>query len=98
MELNAFAFETLTIAGSATTCTSATYQPASGPPASRAILGPLEAGQIRWRADGTAPTASVGHLMEVGDPLILEGLVTINKFQAIRTGAVSGSLPVTYER
>jgi hypothetical protein len=32
-----------------------------------------EDNSLRWRADGTAPTASVGHRMDVGDRLILAG-------------------------
>ena len=96
----AFAFETLTIDATAggIGCTSATYQPSGGGAAERAVLGPLESGQIRYNYDGTAPTATTGHLLEVGDTLILLGLGNINLFRAIRTGGVSGTLPVTYER
>ncbi|MEK9722021.1 MAG: hypothetical protein VW405_00875 [Rhodospirillaceae bacterium] len=95
--LNVFAFETVTVAGSSTALTAATYSPTGAPGAERALLT-LEAGQIRWRADGTAPTATVGHLVEIGDSLTLLGAETITKFRGIRTGGTSGTLSVSYQR
>jgi len=56
----------------------------------------LETAQIRFRVDGTAPTSSEGHLLEVGDVLALEGKGELQKFRAIRTGGTSGVLKVTY--
>jgi len=56
----------------------------------------LETAQIRFRHDGGDPTATVGHLMNVGDILNLEGL-SLQKFRAIRTGSTNGLLTVTFE-
>lgn len=56
----------------------------------------LETAQIRYTVDGTAPTAAVGHLLEVGDVLKLDSAEDIAAFRGFRTGAVSGSLRVTY--
>jgi hypothetical protein len=47
---------------------------------------------IRWRADGTAPTAAVGTLMNVGDVLTLAGNdynAFLNRFSFIN--AVAGA-------
>ena len=57
----------------------------------------LESGQVRFTLDGsTAPTTSVGRIMEVGEILSLESKEEIANFAAIRTGAVSGVLDVEY--
>ncbi len=92
----AFAHEAVTVAGVAIGLTAATYAPAGAPGAVRAVLT-LEAGQVRYRYDGTDPTATTGHLLEIGDVLMLEGAGNIGRFRAIRTG-VSGTLRVTFER
>lgn len=52
----------------------------------------LETAQVRWRADGTAPTSSVGTLMEVGDVLTIPNIVDAAAIRFIRTGATSGVL------
>lgn len=65
---------------------------------SYAELGPLETAQIRYRLDGTAPTTTVGHLLEIGERLILEDHDEVKRFLAIRTGGTSGTLPVTLFR
>lgn len=56
----------------------------------------LETAQIRFTIDGTAPTTSVGHLLNPGEMLKLDSLADITAFRAIRTGATSGSLRCTY--
>lgn len=48
-----------------------------------------ETAPIRFRMDGTAPTTTEGHLLDVGDVLTLEGLGEIAAFDAIATGAAS---------
>lgn len=61
-------------------------------------LGPLEDGQCRYRVDNTAPTASVGHLWEIGTILTLDEQEEIINFKVIRTGATSGTAPSTLYR
>ena len=61
----------------------------------------LETAPIRWTDDGsTAPTASVGHLLTPPSSdsvyLWIEGRQRLLNFKAIRTGATSGALQVTY--
>jgi hypothetical protein len=55
----------------------------------------LETAQIRWRADGTAPTSAVGTLMEIGDVLTIENILDARAIQFIRTGASSGALDIS---
>lgn len=92
-----FAFETITVANSAIGCTAATANPSNAPGAVRAVMT-LETAQIRYRYDGTDPTSTVGHLLEIGETLVLEGADNIRRFKAIRTGSTSGALSTTYER
>lgn len=59
----------------------------------------LETAQIRFTLDGsTAPTTTVGRLLEVGEVLVLESKEEIANFAAIRTGSTSGVLDVEYSR
>lgn len=58
-------------------------------------IGRLESGQIRFTVDGTAPTTTVGTLLEVGEILELNAN-ELRGFKAIRTGGVSGSLRTTF--
>ena len=55
-----------------------------------------ETAQMRFTVDGTAPTTTVGHLLNPGDTLKLDSLADITAFRAIRTGATSGVIKVTY--
>lgn len=55
----------------------------------------LETATIRYTWDGTTPTSSVGHLLNVGDKIFLDKDDAI-KFKAIRTGTTNGVLKVTY--
>lgn len=86
----AFAFETVTVAATAIGLTSGTYKDAI-----RAMIT-LEDAQIRMRFDGTDPTAAIGHVANANDIIHLEGTRQLVNFNAIRTGATSGVLRVTY--
>ena len=55
-----------------------------------------ESGQMRYWVDGSTPTASEGHLLEVGANVELRGVNTVANFRAIRTGGSSGSLMCSY--
>jgi len=85
-----FAYESITVADTAIGGTAGTYAHAT-----RAEMT-LETEQIRVRVDGTAPASDEGHLVEVGDAIILDSAAQIANFKAIRTGASSGTLKVTY--
>lgn len=96
-ELVGFAHESITIDSTSggKGFTLATYTASSG--VARALIT-AETAQMRYTYDGTAPTTTVGHLLEVGDVLIVEGRMNIDAFRAIRTGGSSGAITVTYER
>ncbi len=96
-DLTAFAFESVTVSDTAGGLTAATYNPAANGRAQRAYIT-VETAQIRYRLDGTDPTASVGHILEVGDILIIDGNANIANANFIRTGGTSGTIRVTYER
>jgi len=61
------------------------------------IFVTAETAEMRFRYDGGDPSTTVGHLIEDGDALILYGTNNIKNFKAIRTGATSGVLRVTFE-
>jgi hypothetical protein len=84
------AHESVTVGAAAIGLTAATYRRA------RKAFLTLETAQIRFNYDGTTPTSTVGHLMEVGQTLELKNHDEIVNFLAIRTGS-SGTLKVSYE-
>ncbi len=66
------------------------------------VMVQAESQNVRWRADGTAPTATVGHIIYSGDPPIkldsgsvVEGAAMLAAIQFIETSA-SAKLNVTY--
>lgn len=56
----------------------------------------VETAQVRFTLDGTAPTASAGHILEVGDVLELDSSEALELARFIRTGGVSGVLRCSY--
>jgi hypothetical protein len=90
--LNPIAFETLTVDDTAAGIhlTAATYTDANG------AYITAETASIRFRVDGTAPTASVGHLVETKGVIELRSQKEIENFKAIRTGSTSAVIMITY--
>lgn len=85
-------FESITVADSSVALTSGTF-------ANRALAFiTVETAQIRFRLDGaaTAPTATVGHILEAGDILELDSEHQLINIRFIRTGGVSGTLRCAY--
>lgn len=58
----------------------------------------LETAQIRFTIDGTAPTTTVGTLLEIGETLDLHGRNELTGFKAIRTGGTSGTLQAEFSK
>ena len=54
----------------------------------------VQGATIRFVADGSTPTASVGEPAQHGDVIKLHGMAEITGFQAIREGSVSATLHV----
>lgn len=66
-------------------------------PAPKRIYVTCESAQCRFTYDGTAPTTSLGHVLNPMDSLYVEGLQNMRNFRAIRTGTTSAKLVCTYE-
>mgnify|MGYP001608381281 CR=1 FL=1 len=98
MAKSVVAYATLTVADTAIGLSSASTA------ITHAVTGAiitLETAQIRWRADGTVPTDTEGHIMNISDALdFSEGnwQELLNRIRFIRTGATSGALKITYLR
>lgn len=93
----AFAFETISATASALGLTASTYKPASAAIAQEAFIT-LSGGDIRYRYDGTDPSATVGHILSDGGFLRLKGEHQLANFKFILTGTRTGVLSISYER
>jgi hypothetical protein len=90
------AFQNLTISNAAVSLDSTKYLNAAGN-AVRAFLT-MEGASVRYRYDGVAPTASIGHVIEAGGFLVIEGQNQMENIQFIRSGANNATAMVTFER
>lgn len=83
-----YAFETVTVSSTAIGITSTLVtKPSTTEGQSRTAefaLVTVETDSIRYRTDGTNPTAAVGHLLVAGDVLQLDNFDDIRRFRAIR--------------
>jgi len=93
-----YAYEAITVADTAIGLTSAKYMNSNTTEvrASRVMIT-VETAQVRYTYDGTTPTSSVGHILNVNDVLTLVGDDAIKNFKAIRVSA-SGALKATFEQ
>jgi len=57
-----------------------------------------ETAQLRYYYDGTAPTTSSGFPLNPYDSIRIKGILNMENFKAIRTGATSAKITVCYER
>ena len=90
--LDTFAFEALSVAATAVGFTAATFLNA------KLAVAKVEGAQMRYRSDGTDPTATVGVLAEVGDTITVWGSPDIRSIRFIRTGGVSATLSSEFSR
>jgi hypothetical protein len=90
--LRTFAFEALSVGATAVEFTAATALSA------KCATAKVETAQIRYRTDGTDPTATVGVLADVGDIITVYGSADVQAFRAIRTGGTSGTLSTEFSR
>ena len=97
--LKTFAFEPLAVTGSAVGFTVATYVP-DGDAGQPAILATftVEDAQIRYRTDGTNPSATVGRIANPGDEIVVWGKSDIDAIRFVRTGATSATLQTEFAR
>ena len=73
-------YENLTVSSSAVTFTGSTVTARA-----RSAVIVCENDDVRWRADGTSPTASVGTLLRQGASFILRGESNLKNIEFIRT-------------
>jgi hypothetical protein len=100
MAVTAFtAFHMATQTVSATALTLADFGSISQAQVDRAsrIRITVETQGVRYRYDGTAPTASVGHLLPATAELILTGTENVRQFRIIRSGGSDATVMVTLE-
>ena len=95
--LDTFAFEALSVAGTAVGFTTGTMNPGTDKPAIAAFCT-VEGAGIRMRADGTDPTASVGETYAVGDKFVVWGARDLKSVRFIRKGGVSATLNTHFAR
>jgi hypothetical protein len=76
-----FAFEALAVAGTAVGFTAATFATAY------AAVARVEGAQVRYRTDGTDPTATVGMVADPGDVIYVNSSRDLQAIKFIRTGS-----------
>jgi hypothetical protein len=96
-EVQPFAFENLTVSTTALGFTATVYAPAGVFPARMAIVT-VETNPIRFRADGLAPSSSVGHLISATQQLEVCGNAAIQAFRMIRQASSDATVMITYYR
>lgn len=90
-------FETITVSTTSVGLTASKVYPSDGIAAKEAVVS-VENASIRYRADGTDPTAAVGHPVASGQEIVLTGTANLAAFKAIRSGAADATLTVSYYR
>jgi outer membrane lipoprotein-sorting protein len=93
MDLQAADYESITVSSTAVGFTSSKLSNSI-----KGVFCTLENAQVRFRMDGTDPTATEGHLLEVGQSLTIYNWTILRKIKFIRTGSTDGVLKVTYLR
>lgn len=90
-ERPAISFEHLTVSSAALSLARATTNP-TGQPAAQHCHGIVETADLRVRIDGTAATASVGSLAQVGATVHVRGADSLRRFSVIRASGSDGGL------
>lgn len=96
---NVVDYATLTVSSTAVDLEDASPTITAGSTVRRAVITLDNGGSIRWRADGTAPTSSEGHLMNPGDSLTFMDAnyrMFLRQIQFIRSTSSDGNLKITY--
>ena len=90
-----FDFETITVADTAIGLTASKLKVTPQP---KMVIITAESGQMRYRMEGSDPSATVGHILQPNASLVLEGTDQLTNTKWIRTGVNSGKLQVSYLR
>ncbi len=84
------AFESVTVTNASKALTSGTYADA------QFAFITVEAAAVRFTVDGTTVSASVGHVLDVGDTLELDRNTQIVDIRFFRRGTSDATLRVSY--
>ncbi len=95
-EYDPFDGEALSVGASAVGVTSATAFPSGN--GAQGAVGDVQGSGIRFRIDGTAPTATVGYTADPGDTIYLESPNEVINFSAIRKDGVDATVHFTFYR
>jgi len=100
MAIEKTTFEQLTITTTATSLTGTVHNPGGAGEKYNYAIITTNGDPIRYRKDGIAPTASVGHRAASGSTIILEDEVELQNFVSIRDTDASSNptLDISYER
>ena len=90
-------YEALNVGDTAAGITSALILPTSGHKQTKAWIT-VEGSPIRFRVDGTDPTATEGHLVDTGEAFEINGFLNLQRFRAIRITTYACSLRVSVGR
>ena len=94
---SAYDYEVITVNTVVKSLDAAKIAPSNGAPA-RAVLITVEDASLRFRLDGSNPTATNGHRLQAGDVLVLVGVNNLRNFRAIRDTGTSATIRVSYLR
>jgi len=102
MSVNNVGYSTMTVTDTAKVMANA-CSPAMPGGAQGAVIT-VEAAQIRYRDDGTAPEAAEGHILNVGDVLLYDSWTVprnnwkqvLKAIQFIRTGGTDGMIKISW--
>jgi len=95
---DAYDYESKIVSTAAVPLTDTKIMPTDEAPAGAALIS-IETASVRIRLDGIAPTSTEGHLLEVGDFLLIYGGTNaLRKFQAVRATATDATMHITYLR
>lgn len=94
-DFRAVNYESVSVSSTAVGITSTVTSGGATLRGQRAIVT-AETSQMRYRYDGTNPTTSEGHLLEVGQSIEVLGFADIDNFAIIATGS-DGTIKVTLE-
>lgn len=96
--LDAYAHESITVSTTPIGITSTLLKQQLGSStqsrgAAEALLS-VETNSVRYTTDGTAPSATVGHLLAAGDVLVVSGVGNLQRLR-FRAAAADGAVKVT---
>jgi hypothetical protein len=92
----AFAYNSATISNTAQTMLVVGFSAAEIDRADVAYIT-VDTQAVRYRYDGSAPTAADGHQLDAGDKWLLVGNQNIRNLQFIRAGSSDGFVAITLE-